>query len=172
MAALGSRRAAPEPIFSVEKTPCGTAGAVRLALDRIDTPWLLVANGDSLVNTSPADYARWHLAAGHPASLLAVSVPDVARYGRLELAPDGRVRAFAEKDGRTGPGIINAGLVMLPRAAIEAVPPGCFVQLEEAVLPRLAATGRLFAMVATAPFIDIGTPESYARINNAPWPRM
>lgn len=170
MAVLERRPGGLRLDVSREPAPLGTAGALRLALGQVETPWLLVQNGDSRVAHCPGAFARWHLTAGHPASLLAVRVPDAARYGRLESGASGRVRAFVEKDGRHQPGTIYAGLAMLPRPAIEAVSPDRFVQLENAVLPRLAAEGRLFAQTIDAPFIDIGTPESYARVRETAWP--
>jgi D-glycero-alpha-D-manno-heptose 1-phosphate guanylyltransferase len=93
--------------------------------------------------------------------MLLVRVPDTARYGRVTLDDKGALVAFTEKGDATGPGWINAGAYVLPRAVIESISPGCAVSLERDVLPLLVGRG-LFGFDTDGPFLDIGTPESYA----------
>jgi NDP-sugar pyrophosphorylase family protein len=63
--------------------------------------------------------------------------------------------------GRSGPGLVNAGLYLLPNDLWQQVPmPGVFsweTDLMEPKAPVLGAAG----VVLDAPFLDIGTPESY-----------
>lgn len=151
--------------YSVEPEPLGTAGAVRLALGKVDAPRLLVMNADSFCAAPLADFAAFHRTHGRPGSLVSVQVPDAARYGRLELAPDGQVRAFLEKNASSGAGPINAGIYLLERMLAETIPTGRPVSFESEMFPAWLPEG-LMAWKTSAAFIDIGTPESYARVES------
>ena len=89
----------------------------------------------------------------------------------VECAEDGRVRAFHEKAGPEGPGLINAGVYLIERAALAALPRGRALSLERDVFPRWLADG-LCGVVSAGPCIDIGTPESYARAQQLDWPAL
>jgi D-glycero-alpha-D-manno-heptose 1-phosphate guanylyltransferase len=89
-------------------------------------------------------------------------VRDVARYGALELS-DGIVQGFLEK-GRSGPGWINAGTYVLGqdlRARLR--PQGAFSFEHDLLAPEVRRI-RPLAFRASGPFIDIGIPEDYARV--------
>jgi NDP-sugar pyrophosphorylase family protein len=104
-----------------------------------------------------------HREDARPISLCAVQVPDASRFGALELDEAGRcVRAFHEKNPlATGPAWINAGLYLMQREVIETIAADRPVSLEREVFPSYT-DGRLGAFCQHKPFIDIGTPESFA----------
>lgn len=149
--------------YSREYERLGTGGGVKLALSRIESEAVLVMNGDSGVDVPLADFVRFAEQGSGPA-LLAVKVPDTARYGSLDIE-DGVVRHFLEK-GRSGEGWINAGVYYLPRQVIAMLPEGAS-SLETDLLQK--AAGSLRAMQCEAPFLDIGTPEDFARATDADW---
>lgn len=149
--------------YSRETAPQGTAGAVRDAVAGTAAERLLVLNGDSFCGCDLGALLAAHRAASAgAATLVATAVPDVARYGALELADDDRVLGFGEKAGRSGAGWINAGIYLLDRTVLSSCPADRAVSLEREVLPALATAGRLHALRAAGPFIDIGTPETLA----------
>jgi histidinol-phosphate phosphatase family protein len=149
-----------EVVCSREPRPLGTAGALRHALGLLGGErHVLAVNGDSYCDLDLAGFVA--AARAHGAALVAVDVPDAARYGRVVPGADGRVAAFTEK-GAGGPGTIHAGLLWLPRAAIAALPHGVPVSLEHDVLPGLVANG-LHAHRTAAPFLDVGVPADLAR---------
>lgn len=86
---------------------------------------------------------------------------DTARYGSVELQ-GGRVIGFGEK-GRTGPGLINAGVYAINRDLFTlSGRQGAFsfeVDIMTAHLDEIAPSGMPFEGL----FIDIGVPEDYAR---------
>jgi mannose-1-phosphate guanylyltransferase len=160
---------------SVEPGPLGTGGALRLCLPLLRSDPVMVANGDSFAEADLGAFLAAFAASGAPAGLVAVEVPDAARYGRLELSPpadggDGggprRVLRFAEKDpSLAGPARINGGLYLFRRGLLEErLPPaGAAGSLERDLLERLAGpAGSLAAFPADGRFVDIGTPESLA----------
>lgn len=162
---LGDRHGSMTLEYSVETEPLGTGGATRLALPLVNAPRFLLLNADSFCAAPLTEFAAFHRAHGKPASIASVRVPDASRYGRLELAADGRVSAFKEKNASSGAGPINAGIYLLESTLAERIPTGRPVSLEAEMFPAWLPLG-LMAWETSAPFIDIGTPESYARVEN------
>jgi NDP-sugar pyrophosphorylase family protein len=146
--------------ISVEAEPLGTGGALRAALPMLPSESILAMNGDSYVR---ADLGR--LAAAHRRrrnariTVLLTQVADASRYGAVEIDADGGVVRFIEK-GAGGPGLVNAGVYVLSRRDVEAIPSGRVVSLEREVLPDYVGRG-FYAEWGAYPFIDIGTPDSY-----------
>lgn len=141
----------------------GTGGALRNAIAAIDSPSVMVVNGDSYSN---ADFPRFF--AGHAAnrnarcSLLLAWCEDRETFGGVELGDDGCITAFREKQPGIGPGYVNAGAYLFDRAVLAAIPADRVVSLERQVLPQLVGRG-LYGWPDEAGFIDIGTPETYCR---------
>ena len=145
----------------VEERPLGTGGAVRHAasLPECSDPFV-VLNGDSLVLAALAPA----LAAleENDAAVLAIDVDEASRYGRLEVAPGGRLIAFREK--QPGPALINAGVYVLRKRALALFPDATPLSMEADVFPALLRAGLKIAVIPShAPFLDIGTPESLAK---------
>jgi len=160
--ALGASHGPLHLRYSRETEPLGTAGALRHALPLLDGPELLVMNGDSFCDVELAAAWAWHRQRRSEATLVAVEVPDAARYGRLELDAEDRVRRFTEKQDGGGAGWINAGVYFFARARIAALDAGGPLSLERDVLPVWAAASLLHGHRTRGRFIDIGTPGSYS----------
>lgn len=161
---LGQSYDGMELVYSEEPEPLGTAGALRHARGLLDGDPVLVLNGDSYVEANLAAFLAWHRARRATASLMLARVPDPGRYGTVEADPSGRVTAFREKAaGATGPAAaawVNAGVYLLGRSVIDALPARVPISLERDVFPTLVDAG-LSAYRGGGRFIDIGTPESY-----------
>jgi D-glycero-alpha-D-manno-heptose 1-phosphate guanylyltransferase len=145
-----------------EDTPLGTAGGFLHCTDPAapaDTQWLVV-NGDSLVFADPSPLLARVRTAAAPAGLLGLSLPDASRYGSLDVTADGWLRAFREK--QPGAGTINAGVYVFPQSTVLAQPARRPLSFELDVFPQLAAAGRVAVEAVSAPFLDIGTPETLA----------
>jgi NDP-sugar pyrophosphorylase family protein len=145
--------------YSREPEPLGTGGAMRHALPYLEGHQVLVLNGDSFCRVDLNRFQAFHVTGGTSASLVLVEVPDAGRYGQVEVTADGRVVRFQEKVVGAGRGWINAGIYLLDRAVIGAMPPGV-VSLERQVFPSLVLRG-LRGFRTEGPFLDIGMPESY-----------
>ncbi len=160
--ALGPTYRGMELLYSREQSPLGTGGALRLAMERHPAELALAMNGDSLLDADLAAYLRWFEGQKAPGALLLVPVDEASRYGSVASDADGQVTGFIEK-GQGGPGWISAGIYLLRPQCLEAIRPGEPASIEHDVFPGLAAGGRLRAFKERAPFLDIGTPESYAQ---------
>ncbi len=148
-------------LASVEPAPLGTGGALRHALPLLRGSPVLVLNGDSFVAADLAALRDLHERRRARATLTLTRVADAGRYGSVEEDATGAITAFREKMPDAGPGLINAGVYLLEREVIAAIPAGRPVSLEREVFAGLCGRG-LYGSVQDAPFIDIGTPESFA----------
>jgi D-glycero-alpha-D-manno-heptose 1-phosphate guanylyltransferase len=148
-------------VYSVEAEPLGTGGAIRLAWDRIGPGAIFVLNGDTYLEVDYAAMQASHMRAAARLTLAVCRVPDAGRYGALELADD-RVQGFSEK-GRSGPGWINAGTYLLSASVRSMLPSARAFSFEHDFLERDVALLQSRVFRSEGPFIDIGTPEDYAR---------
>jgi D-glycero-alpha-D-manno-heptose 1-phosphate guanylyltransferase len=78
------------------------------------------------------------------------------------MVEDGHVTGFVEK-GVSGPGLINAGCYVLPRAQLDAFHPGQAFSLEQDFLVPLVRSDKVDLFVTEGQFIDIGIPDDYWR---------
>jgi NDP-sugar pyrophosphorylase family protein len=148
--------------YSKEVSPLGTGGAVKLAERSVarDSDFL-VLNGDSFLEMDLRQFLCFHREHGGMISMAVRQVPDAARYGTVELDVRNRVVGFREKSGKQLPGIINGGVYAFSHGILEQIPEGP-VSLEQEIFPRLLERG-VYAQEQNGMFIDIGTPEDYAR---------
>lgn len=148
--------------YSEEATPLGTAGAIKLAGRFVlEVPEFIVMNGDSFLELDFGQLVRFHREHGGLATIAVRRVPDAARYGTVKIDQENHVMRFSEKMGAREAGIINGGVYLFNRDILQHIPDGpC--SLEKEVLPGLLSHG-VFALEQNGMFIDIGTPEDYAR---------
>jgi len=144
-----------------EPEPMGTGGAIRYCARqvRLSDPFL-VANADSLVIADLAGF----LDCPEPidGKLLAIEVEDASRFGTVEVDPAGLLRGFREK--RPGRGWINGGVYLFRRSLLDRFPDRTPLSIETEVFPHLLESGaKLQVVEQQADFLDIGTPESFAR---------
>lgn len=147
-----------------EDEPRGTAGGFLLAARgsglRPDV-WL-VANGDSLVYADLRPFLESFASDGWDAAVLGLQVDDAARYGTLETDACGALLRFAEK--RPGAALINAGVYLFRSGLLDEFPAKTPLSFETEVFPSLLVSRRrIMVHPVSAPFIDIGTPESLAQ---------
>lgn len=148
--------------YAREDAPLGTGGAIRAALARCHADHVHVFNGDTYLGVDCAvTEALWDV--WRTPIIVARQVPDTARYGRLEVDADGYVTGFLEKAASGGPGWINAGCYVLPASIVDEFPPDDPFSFETGYLRDAVARRPVLACPTDAEFIDIGTPDDYAR---------
>jgi NDP-sugar pyrophosphorylase family protein len=148
--------------YSRERQPLGTAGALKLAEPfLLGSTEVLVMNGDSFLECDFRRLLHFHREHKALVSLAVRRVPDASRYGTVELDAQHRVIGFCEKKNTGAPGLVNGGVYLFKRAALRYLPEGP-ASLERDVFPSLLEYG-VYAAEQNGMFIDIGTPEDYAR---------
>jgi D-glycero-alpha-D-manno-heptose 1-phosphate guanylyltransferase len=146
----------------VETEPLGTGGAILFNLPAVreTAEWILVGNGDSIVEFSLEGMLA-QAVGDTEGVILGIQMPDCTRYGKLAVDASGRLTGFAEKS--PGPGLINAGIYLLSKKSLlgHALPPP--MSIERDYFPSRLAAGAIYKVVSTGgAFLDIGTPESFA----------
>lgn len=148
--------------YSKESCPLGTAGAIKLAQRHVsDSPTFLVMNGDSFLDVDFHQLIQFHRERGGMVTIAALQMNDGARYGRVHTDTDNRVVGFEEKTGNAAAGLVSAGVYVFNRTIFDHIPEGPS-SLEKDVFPRLLSHG-VYALEQKGMFIDIGTPDDYAR---------
>jgi len=151
-----------EITYSRESQPMGTGGALKLAQSSIaDVQTFVVMNGDSFLEIDFSALLEFHHRRDGVATFAVVRVPDAARYGTVNVDSEGRVAGFLEKTGANLPGIINAGVYAFNRQVFDNISDGP-ASLEKDIFPKILNRG-VYALEVDGMFIDIGTPEDYAR---------
>lgn len=158
---LGLRWGRMDLEYAVESSPLGTGGAMANAARLIEGDSAFVVNGDTYLELDYAAFAVAMRDSGAQIGMALAHVPDVSRYGAVEVS-DGRVVGFSEK-GAKGSGWINAGVYRLTRAVWESLDASRAYSFEHEILPAAAAQGAVHAYTATRGFIDIGIPDDYRR---------
>jgi D-glycero-alpha-D-manno-heptose 1-phosphate guanylyltransferase len=148
--------------YSRETRPLGTGGALRQALACLDGPTILLLNGDSCCDIDLPLFFAWHRRRCADLTMAVARVADASRFGRVQLSTEGKVVRFVEKAAAARPGWINAGVYLIQRRLLESMPPGQSLSLEREWLHRWITTERVLGFRCAGPFLDIGTPESYA----------
>lgn len=157
-AACGEAHAGVTLVHAREAAPLGTGGALWAALGHVAGARAFVLNGDTWLGLDLAA-----LAAEAPEADLVLAVrpvPDRARYGSVVVR--GNAVLGMEEKGPSGPGLVNAGTYLVRRDLPARRPVAGAFSLEAEVLARPEGLD-LRAHRTEAPFLDIGTPEDYAR---------
>jgi NDP-sugar pyrophosphorylase family protein len=149
--------------YAVEAAPLGTAGALRNAAD-LARGRVVVLNGDVLTDVDLTAMMRLHESRGSRTTIYLTPVADPTRYGVVETAADGAIRAFTEKPppDRIITNTINAGIYIIEREILERIPTGRPVSIERETFPSLLAAGvPCFGFTASGYWRDIGNLEAY-----------
>jgi D-glycero-alpha-D-manno-heptose 1-phosphate guanylyltransferase len=149
--------------YSVEEEPLGTGGAIKQAMQVAQAHEALVLNGDTLFDMDFNALIALHAQRRAQVSVAVRRVPDVSRYGAVDMDSEGRIVQFGEKL-RQGEGLINAGVYVVKSEVFDGIEAARF-SFESEVLAAGIARLRLYAMEAAGYFIDIGIPEDLARAN-------
>lgn len=150
--------------FSIEKTPLGTGGALKKALELCNDEHVLVLNGDSYLNFNFASLLKAHLAKDADITLIYTALDDVSRYGQIVVEPIAqKICAFKEKENSTPKtrGLISCGFYLLKKNLFSNLPLQGQFSLEKDAFPIFLKEKRFFGFFCSETFIDIGTKDSY-----------
>jgi mannose-1-phosphate guanylyltransferase len=164
---VGHRVGGVTVAFSVEETPLGTGGPIRLAVNLLgkDDPFIVI-NGDIVSNIDIAGMLALHEEKKAEATIALVSVPDPSPYGSVLSDPNGVVKSFEEKSGvLSATSQVNAGVYVLSPSVVGSIPVGRSVSLERDVFPKLVRNGRMQAWIHDGFWYDIGRVSEYVRAN-------
>lgn len=156
---FGERFSGVEIVYSVERAPLGTGGAIRLAMEKCVEDHVFVFNGDTYLDLE-ADSVELLWQETNSPIIVGREVADTSRYGRL-LTNEGKIVGFAEKKIE-GHGLINAGCYVLKKRQLENFPLYKKFSMEADYLAKVMAESPFELFITSGIFIDIGVPDDYA----------
>ncbi len=149
-----------------EDVPLGTGGGIRNAALHVKSETFLVANGDSLVPQPWMDVVKFHDKHHAKMTIVAVRASRVVggakQKGMLDFTPGCELRSFATQYA-VKDGWINGGMYVLNRDIVLGWPEGRS-SLENEIMSS-PTRPRSYIFQSEAELMDIGTPESFAMIN-------
>ena len=147
--------------YSYEKTPLGTGGAIKKALDNTSSQYIAVINGDTYFDTDIDSLYQLILDKKAVIALAAKEMPDCSRHSTLSISDDGQILSFSEKK-KNEKGYINGGVYVIRRDIFDHITEERF-SFEKDILEK--TRNGLYAEISTGYFIDMGIPEAYFRAN-------
>jgi mannose-1-phosphate guanylyltransferase len=146
----------------VESRPLGTGGALRNALDFVESDDVLVMNGDSYTDADIRKFVIDYRESKADASMVVVTADERKDCGSVIVDRNGRVEQFEEKHNPQGARYFNAGIYAMSRRLLCKISPGLQVSLERELFPQWLREGKyVTAFLCPGRCVDIGTPERY-----------
>lgn len=155
--------------YSIEDTPAGTAGSVKMAEEQLDLQGerFLVISGDALTDADLAHLVRFHEEKNSEATMVLKSVENPLDFGIVITEEDGRISRFLEKPawGQVFSDTVNTGIYLLEASVMDEIPDPKHDEYDfsKELFPKLLGAGRpLYGYVMDEYWEDVGTLEQYA----------
>jgi mannose-1-phosphate guanylyltransferase / phosphomannomutase len=153
--------------YSVEESPLGTAGSVRLAAGRLDDTFLVIS-GDALCDVDLGRLVAFHREKQASVTIGLKSVENPLEFGIVVTDEDGRVERFLEKPswGQVFSDTINTGIYVLEPEVLRHVPTDRPFDFSKELFPLLLEMGRpMYGCVLEGYWQDIGNLDQYRQAN-------
>jgi mannose-1-phosphate guanylyltransferase / phosphomannomutase len=154
--------------YSVEETPLGTAGSVKLAEDQLRDDTFIVISGDALTDFDLGKIIASHKERKAKATLTLYHVPNPLEYGVVITDDAGRIRQFLEKPGwgEVFSDTVNTGIYVLEPSIFDYYEGGKPVDFSSDVFPQLLRKkDALYGYVADGYWCDVGNIPEFLRAN-------
>jgi mannose-1-phosphate guanylyltransferase/phosphomannomutase len=153
--------------YSVEESPLGTAGSVRLAARQLDETFLVIS-GDALCDVDLTKLIAFHKEQGAAVTIGLKSVENPLEFGIVVTDDEGRIERFLEKPswGQVFSDTINTGIYVLEPEVLRHVPTDRPYDFSKELFPYLLEMGRpLYGFVMDGYWQDIGNLDQYLQAN-------
>jgi mannose-1-phosphate guanylyltransferase/phosphomannomutase len=153
--------------YSVEESPLGTAGSVRLAADQLDETFLVIS-GDALCDVDLSALIAFHRERGAAVTIGLKSVDNPLEFGIVVTDDEGRVERFLEKPtwSQVFSDTINTGIYVLEPEVLQHVPRDRPYDFSKELFPYLLEMGRpIYGFAMEGYWQDIGNLDQYRQAN-------
>jgi mannose-1-phosphate guanylyltransferase/phosphomannomutase len=153
--------------YSVEESPLGTAGSVRLASSVLDEPFLVIS-GDALCDVDLTELVRFHKEKEAAVTVGLKSVDNPLEFGIVVTDEDGRIERFLEKPSwsQVFSDTINTGIYVLEPEVLRHIPTDRPYDFSKELFPLLLEMGRpLYGHVFDGYWQDIGNLDQFRQAN-------
>jgi mannose-1-phosphate guanylyltransferase/phosphomannomutase len=153
--------------YSVEESPLGTAGSVRLAGKQLDETFLVIS-GDALCDVDLSALVAFHKEKGAAVTIGLKSVENPLEFGIVVTDDEGRIERFLEKPswGQVFSDTINTGIYVVEPEVLKHVPDDRPYDFSKELFPYLLEMGRpLYGYVMDGYWQDIGNLDQFRQAN-------
>ena len=153
--------------YSVEESPLGTAGSVRLAAGRLDDTFLVIS-GDALCDVDLSRLVAFHREKQASVTIGLKSVENPLEFGIVVTDDDARIERFLEKPswGQVFSDTINTGIYVLEPEVLRHVPTDRPFDFSKELFPLLLEMGRpMYGCVLDGYWQDIGNLDQFRQAN-------
>jgi mannose-1-phosphate guanylyltransferase/phosphomannomutase len=153
--------------YSVEESPLGTAGSVRLASGKLDETFVVIS-GDALTDVDLTKIVDFHREKGAAVTIGLKSVENPLEFGIVVTDDEGRIERFLEKPswGQVFSDTINTGIYVLEPEVLRHVPTDRPYDFSKELFPLLLEMGRpLYGYTFDEYWQDIGNLDQFRQAN-------
>jgi mannose-1-phosphate guanylyltransferase/phosphomannomutase len=153
--------------YSVEESPLGTAGSVRLGGDKLDETFLVIS-GDALCDFDLTELIEFHRKREAAVTIGLKSVPNPLEFGIVVTDSEGRVERFLEKPSwsQVFSDTINTGVYVLEPEVLRHIPTDRPFDFSKELFPLLLEMGRpIYGFAMDGYWQDIGDLDQYRQAN-------
>ena len=153
--------------YSVEESPLGTAGSVRLAAGRLDDTFLVIS-GDALCDVDLTGLVAFHREKKASVTIGLKAVENPLEFGIVVTDEEGRVERFLEKPswGQVFSDTINTGIYVLEPEVLQHIPTDRPYDFSKELFPLLLEMGRpIYGHVFDGYWQDIGNLDQFRQAN-------
>src|ERR687886_1457278 len=153
--------------YSVEDSPLGTAGSVKLAEQQLRDTFLVIS-GDALTDVDLDAAVSFHRKRKAMATIVLKPVPNPLEYGVVVVDDAGAVRRFLEKPswGEVFSDLANTGIYILEPAVFDYFRAGEVKDWSGDVFPQLLREGEpIYGWIADGYWEDVGNHAAYMKAN-------
>jgi len=152
--------------YSLETELLGTAGAIKNAEPYLEDRFLVV-NADIIFDARIEPLLSFHRRHGGAVTIGLIEVEDPSHYGVVEQDERGRILRFVEKPkrGEAPSNRVNAGIYVMEKRALAAIPEGREVSIERETFPLLVAKNEVYGELLRGYWMDMGTKDRYRAVH-------
>lgn len=151
-------------IYSQEKKPLLTGGALIKAKPLIENKTFLLVHGDIVTNLNFTDLINFHKQNKGLATVALTTVDDPEKYGRLKLHGVKLVSFYKKtKNAPAKTYLVNCGIYVLEPQVFDFFPTNKQIFYFEDVLEKLIEMGKVAGFVFQDQWFDVGTSENYEK---------
>jgi D-glycero-alpha-D-manno-heptose 1-phosphate guanylyltransferase len=146
--------------YSAEDSPLDTGGAIKIALEKVDSETVIILNGDTFFDVNLSELMKFSTKLNADVSIALKTMSDFDRYGAVETDKH-QITAFREK-AYSEQGYINGGVYCVKRELFRKFDLPDRFSFETFLSDNLKKLN-ICGFECTGNFIDIGIPDDYEK---------
>ena len=152
-------------IYSEEREPLGTIGALNLLRKELDEPFLVI-NGDVLTDLNIGAFVRSHRASGSTLSVATMQRSIRMDFGVIEVEK-GKIAHFREKPRLSH--LVSMGIYYMEPEILQHIPSGIPFGFDDLVFRMLEVKAPVNTFQHNGFWLDVGRIEDFQRAQDMEW---